>query len=704
MSLAEIGWRAGQTARSRLAGDRPVPLLRRCTPAAGWPAAFDQFRGSAHRPVLLDRGQAQAIAKAEPALTEELLAAARAAAEQRFGYFGYPAIDLPQPTDWNYDPLADVSWPDRPASRINHRTVVGDVKWIWELNRLQHLPWLAQAWLITGEDTFSDAAFGQLDSWLAQNPPGRGIAWRGAFEAGLRAISVTVAIQGLRDSPALGIDRYRRVVGLLAESARRCWADRSRFSSANNHLVGELAGLATVAILFPELPYASRWERRAVAGLTVQADRQILPDGAGAEQAVGYQVFTAELILLVAHLLWLRDGSAPTALTDAVRRSGRYLSVVVGDRDPAPRYGDDDEGFALRLGPEPVRTVREHLGIVGAVLGDRDLAARGTASLTARWLKQDSTAAGREPPDNLYAPDGGLVVLRAGSRRLTMDVGPLGFLSIAAHGHADALSVTLSSQGVDLIGDPGTGSYYGNADRRRAHRGTRTHATVVVDGADQSVSGGPFLWTRHARVRVRTVDLAAGVVDAEHDGYSRFDLPVRHRRWLIAPPTQAAVLVVDLLTGPGVHQAVVSWPLAPGLRPRRSAGGFFADQPHGPGLQLCCAATVEVGRDYDRGEEASQLGWWTERLERAVPAPLLGVRGSGSLPIVFATLLRPSGDGEPVHGLGVRLSSDRIEVQWRSGRTDQQLALDLTADTADAGDAGDRVLLGPRREPRGTGR
>ena len=36
------------------------------------------------------------------------------------------------------------------------------------------------------------------------------------------------------------------------------------------------------------------------------------------------------------------------------------------------------------------------------------------------------------------------------------DGGPLGFLSIAAHGHADALSVEVRYDGVEVLVDPGT--------------------------------------------------------------------------------------------------------------------------------------------------------------------------------------------------------------------------------------------------------
>ena len=98
---------------------------------------------------------------------------------------------------------------------------------------------------------------------------------------------VAVALQGLRDSQALTVHRFERVVRMLASSAARCWRDRSRFSSANNHLVGELAGLAVVALLLPDLRPAQRWLHNALSGLSEQATRQILPDGAGAEQALG---------------------------------------------------------------------------------------------------------------------------------------------------------------------------------------------------------------------------------------------------------------------------------------------------------------------------------------------------------------------------------------------------------------------------------
>ena len=74
-----------------------------------------------------------------------------------------------------------------------------------------------------------------------------------------------------------------------------------RYSSANNHLIGEMAGLAAIGMLFPDLPGADRWERRAVKTLTAEAAKHHLPDGCGAEQSIGYQIATVELLNLWRH-------------------------------------------------------------------------------------------------------------------------------------------------------------------------------------------------------------------------------------------------------------------------------------------------------------------------------------------------------------------------------------------------------------------
>jgi hypothetical protein len=685
MSPREVAWRAGAKAAAITSpllrrGSRPGPLVE----DDDWSAAYARFRAAEGGPVLLDAARAPELATAHPGDAATVLAAADAVLERRFGYFGQDAVAFPgDVVDWNLDPRAGHRWPLVPSVGIDHRTCPGDPKWIWELNRLQHLTWLAQAWLFTGERRYADGALEQLDSWIAQNPVGRGIAWRGGFEAGVRASSVAVALQGLRDAPGLTVDRYRRAVTLLAACRERAWRDRSRFSSANNHLIGEMAGVAVVAILFPELAGAAEAELRAMAVLSAEADRQILPDGVGAEQSSGYQAFTGDMLLLPVALLRLRGDRPPAAIVGALRRSARFLDALCADGEPPVSYGDDDGGFALRLHADQIPTVGRHLAAVaGTVAG----APAHAPDLAAAWLAGPGASVPTErsaTPGDLYAPDGGLVVLRRADRRITMDVGPLGYLSIAAHGHADALSMTLTAGGRELVVDPGTGSYYAEPAWRAAFRGTRMHATASVDDLDQSVAGGPFLWNRHAVTTVRAVDTVRGLVEAEHDGYRRLPDPVTHRRYLLVPPDLVSpegdtVLVVDLFTGSGEHRVRTAWPLHPELEVSTGGDGHRVDRAGVPELRVTTAATAAPALYAVRGDEERRIGWWSRRFESRTSAWLVGVvLERRPLPLVVATLLTMSEAAAP-SGLTVELRDGRIEARWTAGGRRAVIGIDTT--------------------------
>ena len=76
--------------------------------------------------------------------------------------------------------------------------------------------------------------------------------------------------------------------------------------------------------------------------------------------------------------------------------------------------------------------------------------------------------------------------------KIVFDTGPLGYLSIAAHGHADALSLLASYGGWPVFVDPGTYSYKPKDVWRDWFRGTLAHNTVTIDSLNQSQIRGPY--------------------------------------------------------------------------------------------------------------------------------------------------------------------------------------------------------------------
>jgi uncharacterized heparinase superfamily protein len=208
------------------------------------------------------------------------------------------------------------------------------------------------------------------------------------------------------------------------------------------------------------------------------------------------------------------------------------------------------------------------------------------------------------------------------------DAGPLGFLSIAAHGHADALSFTLSVGGRPVIVDAGTYVYHADKAWRDYFRGTPAHNTITIDGVDQSQSGGIFLWTLKAVTRVLEwkPSEAGGRLVAQHDGYTRLPGQPLHRRSIEL--TDRRLLIADEVDGQGTHD--IEWRLHfhPDCTVSLNAGRCLVDCGGGR-IELTLDATLQW-RIESGGIRA---GWFSPAFNVKTPCPTLIGSTTASLPI-----------------------------------------------------------------------
>jgi Heparinase II/III-like protein/Heparinase II/III N-terminus len=609
--------------------------------------------------------RAMALSEIDPEGADAVVRRADAVLDGDTSVLGYP-VTIPQlrGRDVTIDPVSGYAWPSVHGKRVDFRDSPANPKTIWEVNRCQELPLLAAASLVSGDRRYEEAAASMLLRWVEHQVPGRGIAWANGFEAGIRAISLALAYDALAARRDLG-DRLRDpVLGSLWEHARWIERDPSTHSSANNHRVGELVGLLAVARLAPELPEADGWTRIALAALRTEATAQILPDGAGAEQAFAYTLFILDLLLIAVALLDATDCVAPDELLVALDRAGGALWAQLGrPGEPDPTYGDNDDGRAFRLDGEVDRSARGVAAAICARTGnDHARTVAGALDPAAIWMfgsrgvDRFGRATPAEEPGSILLANAGLAVLRRARTRVTFDAGPLGYLSIAAHGHADALAVTLSVNDADLVVDPGSGTYFGRARTTRdAFRGTGFHATVLVDETSQSSPGGPFLWSTHARSWFHRIDLSQALAIGEHDGYLRGPAGVRHVRAVHLLET-GDVLVHDRVEGPGQHAVSVRWPLSPSLHAEVTGESEVRAGSHaGPGLLLRTVSTLPGSMSVAYGSREPLEGWSSPRLDQLVPAPL--VKWDATLEggrLDAATLLAP-----------IPVEEERPEVELR---------------------------------------
>lgn len=628
MSLAlRIGWLAGRLRNMSVPelGHRVREAARKQT-ARRWRQEWTRYASSGPCPEL--PGLRARLHAADPALRAHI---AESAARFRAGHFEalgvrWPAalVDMSFPASvWCTDPSSGREWPGAGhyCFDIPYRLAsgVGDIKHVWEFGRLQFLPLLAADHALNGTPESLAAVEAALESWYRHNPPFQGVHWAELLNVAIRAISVLVALSWC--GSALSEATVQRTRALLAAHARLLALFPSRYSSANNHWVAELAAEYLLALALPELPGAAGVRQHARAALELEAALQLLPDGVPAEQSPSYGAFTAEFLLLVHGVAQAAGEPLPAQALDRLARFSSHVQALANGRNQVPSLCDNDEGRVLNACQHEPDYPMAIATSIAAVLGQ----AVQARQLPATRLRDAVFGRARriDPADTLQRRclDGGYSVDRrqvAGRRCIFgLDHGPLGYLSIAAHGHADALSVVLDVDDVPVLVDPGTYLYHAGGAWRDWFRSTAAHNTLHLPGLDQSRMAGPFNWRTKARARLdETHPGEAWRWRASHDGYLH-SRGLRHERTVHALPD--GYRISDALLGPGRdRRASVVFQLGLGLQAKPIEGGFRVYR--GAELMLCLHFRAPGALQCERGGEPGQGGWVSPRFGVREPA------------------------------------------------------------------------------------
>lgn len=566
----------------------------------------------------------------------------------RWNVFSLHGARLGFPPRWNRDPKTGCEAPLIFGKTLNYRdeSLVGDIKYLWEPNRHLELVTLAQAWHLSREAKYAEACRTLLDSWFEQCPYPLGPNWTSSLEHAVRLVNWAVAwhLLGGPDGPL-----FRDSAG---QAFLRRWQDSiyrhlhfiaghfSRYSSANNHLFGEYMGLFVGCVTWPLWRECGRWREMAQRGLEVEALKQNAADGVNWEQAIWYQHEVADMMLLCGLLGRANDCEFYAGCWQRLEAMLEFIAALMDVSGRVPMIGDADDAVMVRFARDPDFNAYRSLLATGAVLFERADFARKAMRFDdkSRWLLGDAahsafeallarpagSGIGEMPASRRDFPEGGYYILgdkldTPEETRLIADAGPLGYLSIAAHGHADALSFTLSAAGREVLIDPGTYAYHTQKQWRDYFRGTAAHNTLRIDGLDQSEIGGNFMWLHKARARciecARSGERERFV--GEHDGYARLDDAVVHRREIEFDKAARRIEIVDVLECSGRHTVELFWHFAEACAVRAEGGAVHAE--NGPVAVVLRMVEGDFALSLLRGSEAPIAGWISRRFDEKQP-------------------------------------------------------------------------------------
>ena len=428
---------------------------------------------------------------------------------------------------WHAGFQTDNQWPKTFSYSLKYkqRDDIGDARTNWELNRHFQFALLAKAYAATGDKKYFDELEELFDDWNKENPFLIGISWTSVMEVAIRTSNWYYTYCFLKETGGVKdelLDKLRIGIINMTDYVTNHY---SRYSSANNHLIVEAFTIAQSGILLNHKP----WQDLGISLLTHELPLQNYPDGVNKELSLHYQSFYMEAMGLMLRLLIKNNIKVPETWLPMLMKMSGYLADCRGSYGEYIEFGDNDEGKILDLTGGTWNHYDYILGFMSLLLPTSYINLNENPNENLNWLFTETEFHKAQKKDTYIIRRsacyraGGVTLIRGrdGQVFIGIDHGELGFGSIAAHGHADALSFQMFFHSEVLFLDPGTYIYHTDIVSRNEFRKTRNHNTLTIEDKEQSEMLGAFLWGKRADCHLLEYNEQEKetILSAGHDGY-----------------------------------------------------------------------------------------------------------------------------------------------------------------------------------------
>jgi hypothetical protein len=542
--------------------------------------------------------------------------------------------------DWHRDIHSDVAFSRHFSKKISIRKNPElSAKNVWEINRLQFLPQISLNYKLTKDPDYIRLFLEIMNSWIDNNPYLRGINWYSNIEVNIRLINWFFCWE-LMDVSDL-VERNPRVkhfvvtkwIPSIYQHCEFSSQNPSRYSSANNHLIAEYAGLF-IAASYWKFDESDRWKKYAKQGLEKEIVLQH-SNGINREEAAEYIQFITDFFLIAFVVAERTANPFSETYRRSLKQVFEYILRFLDINGNYPAYGDGDDGKVISLSykGEPNNFI-SLLTSASIIFRDQkfkhrlsvyDLKNQILFGAKGERVFNSLTREDRVLNSAFYPHEGHHIFRKQeGGKEIYMhfDSAPLGYLSIAAHGHADALSFILNINGYGIIVDPGTYSYHVSKEWRDYFVSTMAHNTICIDGTSQAYHAGDTMWLDHYSCVLHSYgsDLPVEYVRAEHNGYKS----ANHIREVLFDKSSSSFTIIDeiVIAADAVCECMILFHLHPDIKVSRLSHNEFMLL-HPDGIRVGISLGSFTGCKVIKGGQTPILGWYSASFGEKVPTNVI---------------------------------------------------------------------------------
>lgn len=417
------------------------------------------------------------------------------------------------------DPISNNLWSEKLFTKISfkYRNIPGDPKVIWEINKQQYLLDLAVAYNITNNSSYAEMILDEINEWISENKEYIGINWTSGLEIALRCLSWIYSLSLIKAYLEQNNVSINHILHYIRIQAEFIYNKLSLYSSANNHLIGELTFLIHSSF-FIECKESKKWFNKSIKLLNKQTQFQFYEDGVNKEQSINYQVHTMELYFLTQYILKKNNLSLEESSLKILKNACFYLNNLSERDGTVFNIGDEDGGHIIKL-QKNAPNVLEILQLGSIVLDDfeiyknkekvisnKNLILLGNQYLS--FINSKSEYYASSQSYYLYEK-GGMYIrdfnLKNKKLKLSFDFGNIGMPPLNAHAHNDILAINININNKPFLVDAGTYKYHLDDGFRDYFRGVEAHNTISINNKNQFNLLGPFMCGKSPVTKIREI-------------------------------------------------------------------------------------------------------------------------------------------------------------------------------------------------------
>ena len=464
--------------------------------------------------------------------------------------------------DWHIDYKSGYRWdPTRyyTSSRSYIRVKGADIKSPWELSRCQHLPILALAYRITGQEKYAREIYNTIVDWITNNPLCKGPNWNCPMDVGIRVANWFVALELLDEFLPKNILKYRDLI--LPSFVQHFHYLKNNFEwtsrLTSNHYLSDIAGFAFCAHYIPYLRNRDSILRFVKKEFVVELEKQTNSEGMNTEASLSYHKLVLEIFGFVALLDNCQFMQKEESYLRRLKRCFEFTEAIMRADGTAPQIGDNDSGLFLNFSVRPPSDYL-HLLVLERKLFNAFIQTNFELSSLIETpifgVAQKKLVKNKELFHYLYKKSG-FSVIKNHHFYFCFYCGPNGQRGNGGHCHNDRLSFNIWYKGQDIFVDGGTGVYTSFPEIRNKFRSTQFHNTVMVDGKEQNrFYEDGYLFGCHEDITQTYIDSKhfgdQVKMSGSHNGYARLQPSVEHSRLLDFDVGKRVLVINDFVNEP----------------------------------------------------------------------------------------------------------------------------------------------------------